>query len=51
MSKYFTKPKSLGAHVKVQLDSSNYVSKAELKNAIGVGTSHHIFLKDLIQLI
>ena len=51
MSKYFTKPKSLGANVKVQLDSSNYVTKVELENAIGVDTSHHIFLKNLIQLI
>ena len=51
MSKYFTKPKSLGANLKVQLDSSNYVTKVELKNAIGVDTSHHIFLKNLIQLI
>ena len=36
MSEYFSKPKSLGANVKVELDLSNYVTKADLKNASGV---------------
>ena len=29
MSKYFPKPKSLGANVKVELDLSNYATKAD----------------------
>ena len=33
MSEYFPKPKSLGANVKFKLDFSNYVRKADLKNA------------------
>ena len=36
MSKYFTKLKSLGANVKLELDLSNYATKAVLKNATGV---------------
>ena len=39
MSEYFPKPKSLGANVKIDLDLSNYATKADLKNATGVGTS------------
>ena len=38
MSEYFPKPKSLGANIKVELDLSNYVTKADLKNATGVNT-------------
>ena len=38
MSEYFPKPKSLGASVKVELDLSNYATKADLKNATGVDT-------------
>ena len=34
MSEYFPKPKSLEANVKVELDLSNYATKADLKNAI-----------------
>ena len=30
MSEYFTKPKSLGANVKFELDLSNYATKADL---------------------
>ena len=33
MSEYFPKPKSLGANVKLEIDLSNYVRKADLKNA------------------
>ena len=29
MKEYFPKPKSLGANVKVELDLSNYVTKAD----------------------
>ena len=36
MSQYFPKLNSLGANVKVELDLSNYVTKADLKNATGV---------------
>ena len=35
MSEYFPEPKSLGANVKVQLDSSNYTAKADIKNSTG----------------
>ena len=38
MSKYFAKPKSLGANVRVELDLSNYKTKADLKNSTGVDT-------------
>ena len=31
MSKYFSKPKSLEANVKVELDLSNYATKVDLK--------------------
>ena len=37
MSEYFSKPKSLG-NVKIELDLSNYATKAGLKNAAGVDT-------------
>ena len=39
MSESFPKPKSLGAYVKVELDLSNYRTKADLKSATGVDTS------------
>ena len=39
MSEYFSKSKSLGGKVKVELGLSNYVTKADLKNATGVDTS------------
>ena len=39
MSEYFPKPKSLGAIEKVELDLSNYATKADLKIAAGVDTS------------
>ena len=39
MSKYFPKPKFLGGRVKVELDLSNYATKADLKKAVGVNTS------------
>ena len=35
MSEYFPDPKSLGGRVKVELDLSNYATKADLKNAKG----------------
>ena len=38
MSEYFPEPKSLGGRVKVELDFSNYETKADLKTATGVDT-------------
>ena len=37
MSEYFTKSKPLEESVKVELDWSNYATKADLKNATGAG--------------
>ena len=39
MCEYFPEPKSLGGRVKVELDLSNYATKADLKTATGVDTS------------
>ena len=39
MSQYFPEPKSLGGIVKVELNLSNYATKADLKNVAGVDTS------------
>ena len=39
MSEYFPEPKSFGRRVKVELDLSNYVTKADLKNATDIDTS------------
>ena len=47
MSDYLTKLKSLVANVKVKLDLSNYATKADLKNATGVGTSSFAKKADL----
>ena len=38
MNEYFPKPKSLGASGKVELDLSNYATKADLKNETGSDT-------------
>ena len=38
MSEYFPEPKSLGRKVKVELDLSNYATKADLKNLTGIDT-------------
>ena len=40
MIKYFPKPKSLGENVKVELDLSSYVTKADSKSGAGVDTLH-----------
>ena len=50
MSKFFRKPKSLGGRVKVELDLSNYATKADLKNATGVDTSKFAKKVDLANL-
>ena len=39
MSEYFPTPKFLEANEKVELDLSNYATKANLKNATGIDTS------------
>ena len=39
MSEYFPEPKSSGKKVKVELDLSNYATKANLKNETVVDTS------------
>ena len=46
MSQYLPKSKSLGANVKVELNLSNYATKADLKNATEVDASN--FAKKLI---
>ena len=53
MSEYFPKPKSLGGKVKVELEWSNYTTKADLKNATGYIDTliHWILRKRLIKLI
>ena len=39
MGEYFRKPRPLGKNVKVELDLSNYATKANLKNVTSVDTS------------
>ena len=48
MSEYFPKPKSLGGKVKVELDLSNYATKADFRNATGVDTSKFASKVDLV---
>ena len=50
MSEYFPEPKSLGGRVKVELDLSNYATKADLKNATGADTSKFAKKVDLANL-
>ena len=50
MSEYFPKPKSLEANVKVELDLSNYATKAGLRNVTGVDTSDFAKRNDLATL-
>ena len=50
MGEYFPKPKSLRRRVKVELNLSNYATKANLKNAIGVDTSDFAKRTDLANL-
>ena len=50
MSEYFPEPKSSGGKVKVELDLSNYATKADLKNATGVDTSDFAKKTDLANL-
>ena len=50
MSEYFAEPKSFGGRVKVELDLSNYATKADSKNATGVDTSKFAKKVDLASL-
>ena len=50
MSEYSPEPKSLGGRVKVEVDMSNYATKADLKNATGVNTSKFAEKVDLASL-
>ena len=50
MSEYFTRPKSSGERVKVELDLSNYATKADLKNVTGVDTSKFVKMVYLASL-
>ena len=50
MSEYFREPKSSGGRVKVELDSSNYTTKADLKNATGADASKFAKKVDLSNL-
>ena len=50
MIEYFQKPKSLGANIKVELDLSNYATKAILKNTTGVDTFDFAKSTDLANL-
>ena len=50
MSKYFPEPKSSAGRVKVELDLSNYTTKADLKNAAIVDASKFAKKVDLASL-
>ena len=50
MSEYFPQPKSLRGRKKVELDLSNYVTKADLENAKGVDTSNFAKKVDLANI-
>ena len=50
MSEYFPEPKSSGRRVQVELDFSNYATKADLKNATGVDTLKFAKKFDLAKL-
>ena len=50
MSEYFPELKFSGRKVKVELDLSNYATKADLKNAIGIDTSKFAKKVDLANL-
>ena len=48
MSKQFSKPRSLGANVKVELDLSSYATKADLKNVTIAYASEFTKTTDLV---
>ena len=51
MSEYFPEPKSPRGRVKVELDLSNYATKADFKNAALVDTSKNAKKVELASLI
>ena len=50
MGEYFSKRNSLGSNVKVELDSSKYTAKTDLKIVTGVDTSSFAKKIDLVNL-
>ena len=50
MSEYFPEPKSFGRREKVELDLSNYATKAEPKNKSGIDISKFAKMVDLASL-
>ena len=50
MSEYFSELKSSGGRVKIELDLSNYATKADLENATFVDTSKFAKKIDLASL-
>ena len=50
MSEYFSELKSSGGRVKIELDLSNYATKADLENAADVDTSKFAKKIDLASL-
>ena len=50
MTEYFPEPISSRRRVKVELDLSNYATKADLKNATGVDTSKFVKKIDLASI-
>ena len=50
MSEYFSELKSSGGRVKIELDLSNYATKADLENATDVDTSKFAKKIDLASL-
>ena len=51
MSQYIPKPfEPFGGHITVEVDLSNYATKADLKNATGIHTSKLVAKSDLTSL-
>ena len=50
MSEYFLEPKSVKGKIKIELDLSNYATKADFKNATDVDTSKFAKKIDLASL-
>ena len=50
MTEYFPEPKSSGGRVKIELELSSYVTKADLKNTTSVDTTDFAKEADLANL-
>ena len=50
MCEYFPKPKCSGANIKIELNLSNYATKADLKSVAGFNTSDFSKKTDLAKL-